>query len=125
MRNPSMLSVRGEVTHKYEFDAITSWLAKNKTEPVTRERLEGQPVVTRDAPLQREIRSWCEDKARSYRQRNGRAEDSGSSASAERSSVHIFIDHSNVMLGASQAGRPKAQGSSLPALRVSLKEVAL
>jgi hypothetical protein len=114
MRNPSMLTDGGEVTHKYEFDAITSWLATSNKDPITRKQL-GHPVITRDSPLQREIRNWCDDKARSYRKERARAEhiDGSGSASAKRSSVHVFIDHSNVMLGAAQAGRPKLEPANI------------
>ena len=104
MRTPAMLLVGDVATHKYESDAITKWIEEHTTDPLTRAELSSRPKVLMDLALQREIRRWCEDKVRSWR-RELHASRRGNTGPTVRSKVHVFLDHSNVWLGAKRSGK--------------------
>eukprot|EP00900_Chrysochromulina_parva_P001404 jgi/Chrpa1/11264/Chrysochromulina_OHIO_Genome00005102-RA len=102
MRNPAAL-VDGDVfQHVYEYDAIALWMTDNCIDPSSGVSIDPtRCALIRDKRLEREIRSWCEDKALSWRIQL----DSGSEAPMPRRSLHVFVDHSNVAAGAARLGK--------------------
>ena len=102
MRNPAAL-VDGDVfQHVYEYDAIALWMTDNCIDPRSGVSIDPtRCALIRDKRLEREIRSWCEDKALSWRIQL----DSGSEAPVPRRSLHVFVDHSNVAVGAARLGK--------------------
>jgi hypothetical protein len=98
MRNPALLSDgRSQGQFIYEYDHVKKWVDEHRTEPTSRAPLR-DPKITVNGPLQREIRTWCQEKAELLRQ--GAA--APPSEAVVRHNVHIFVDHSNVSIGASR-----------------------
>ena len=103
MRNPALLSDgRAQGEHVYEHDHVKKWVDTHGTEPTTRARLRNARITV-NGPLQRAIRSWCEEKADLLRQGAATLRP----APVVRSGIHVFVDHSNVSVGATRAtGKP-------------------
>ena len=71
MRVPYMLVDGNESLHTYEYNALVSWFITegNDTDPARNMRIEpARRNFISDGRLGREIRNWCEDKARMWRQ---------------------------------------------------------
>lgn len=103
MRHPAMLVDGEESLHTYEYNALINWFFDEgrNTDPRTNREIEpSRRSFIRDNRLQREIRSWCEDKVRAWREELAAQPDAGA---AIRSSVHLFVDHSNVAVDAKNA----------------------
>ena len=104
MRHPVMLTDREAISRKYEHDQVARWLAEgNTTEPTTGEEMSRREVI-KDAAMAREIRNWCEAKVSAWRSELASTARASSTA-AERQQVHVFIDHSNIFVGARRAGK--------------------
>ena len=99
MRNPALLSDgRSQGQHIYEYDQAKKWVDEYRTEPTTRAKLR-DPKFTVNGPLQREIRSWCQEKAAVLQQ----GPVTPPPQPVVRKSIHVFIDHSNVAIGATRS----------------------
>lgn len=106
MRVPYMLVDGNESLHTYEYNALVSWFITegNDTDPARNMRIEpARRNFISDGRLGREIRNWCEDKARMWRQEL-KAQPSPGRAAA-RADVHVFVDHSNAAIGARMASK--------------------
>ena len=103
MRNPVILS-GGAESNTYEHDSIAEWLAGgNMTDPLSREVIPRDRYnLVPDRRLQREIRAWCEAKVASFRQQ---VSTRPAAQPAPRTGIHVFVDYSNVLLGARHASR--------------------
>jgi ankyrin repeat protein len=107
MRCPANLVDGEESHHTYEHNAIVAWFQTGSTtDPISRKEIDpAQRTIVRDNRLQREIRSWCEAKVDAFRRElavvaHSQRED----VAAPPQMVHVFVDHSNVAIGAARAG---------------------
>ena len=113
MRNPALLVNDGEAEDSYEHDSIAKWLlVPGQTKhPGYGSILDPAKItILPDKRRQREIRNWCEDKVAAMRlEMEDLGEETSASAEPARRVVddklHVFVDHSNVTIGAAQAGR--------------------
>ena len=99
MRNPALLSDgRAQGQFIYEHDHAKKWVDEHRTEPTTRAKLR-DPKFALNGPLQREIKNWCEEQVALLQQ--GSVEPPPEPIA--RQSIHVFVDHSNVAIGAKRA----------------------
>ena len=111
MRNPTMVmsgpTGSREPLNTYEHDEIVKWFAQGRnTDPNTNEQVEpAQRELVRDPRLQREIRDWCEEKVRVWRDKLATQVNARPSVHDAQRVVHVFVDHSNATLGAVRAGK--------------------
>ena len=113
MRNPALLVNDGEAEDSYEHDSIAKWLlVPGQTKhPGYGSILDPAKItILPDKRRQREIRNWCEDKVAAMRlEMEDLGEETSASAEPARRVVddklHVFVDHSNVTIGAAQAVR--------------------
>lgn len=105
MRCPANLVDGEESHHTYEHDAIVAWFATGSTtDPISRAEIDpARRTIVRDNRLQREIRSWCQAKVEAFRQELTSVAQREEVAAPSRI-VHVFVDHSNVAIGAARAG---------------------
>jgi hypothetical protein len=112
MRNPAMLMSgppgNREALNTYEYDDILRWFASGgNKDPITNVQVSpAQREIVRDPRYQREIRDWCEQKVHDWRQELAKQPVASYTTAhdATKAIVHVFVDHSNVTLGASRAG---------------------
>ena len=104
MRNPAMLALNGTSNHSYEYDGITEWFARgNDRDPITNEPMPpSQRSIIINGGLQRDIRAWCEGKVGEWTQVVAAPVPA---AVPQRVGIHVFVDHSNVSIGARRTGR--------------------
>ena len=116
MRTPVMLCKDGVARHSYEHSVIYKWIVEegNLTEPNTNETLPPygkRTTIVVNQVQQREIRAWAEAKVAYWQ-----AEERRAPARPERApcGVHVFVDHSNIHLGA-----PRADGGAVRPLNLA------
>lgn len=113
MRNPALLVNDGEAEDSYEHDSVAKWLLipGQTKHPSYGSILDPAKVtILPDKRRQRDIRNWCEDKVVAMRlETEEQGEETSASAEPARRvvdhKVHVFVDHSNVTIGAAQAGK--------------------
>lgn len=105
MRRPVLLVDGRETHHTYEHDAISGWFASGgTTDPNSRHAIDlARYSLVDDKRLVREIRNYCEGKVCAWRQELTAARGTLGTTDVARS-VHVFVDHSNAVFGASRAG---------------------
>jgi hypothetical protein len=105
MRDPAGVMRDGSLKHAYEHLRIKKWFDDGNTiEPSTGEDLsDGLIEIVRNEQLQRTIKNWCQEQLRRWGQ-EGRIEISTPLPTpvAQRTSVHVFVDHSNIAIGAAR-----------------------
>ena len=107
MRVPYLLVDGHESLHTYEYNVLVSWFIteRNDTDPVRNTRIDpARRNFISDGRLRREIRNWCESKAREWRQEL-ESHSAPAGRAVARTNVHVFVDHSNAAIGARKAGR--------------------
>ena len=102
MRTPAMLCKDGVAMHTYEKAAIVKWIVEDgkRTEPNTNETLPPygkRTTIVVNQDRQREIRAWAEAKVAEWQADTRRVPAQQEPA---RRGVHIFVDFSNITLGA-------------------------
>ena len=107
MRAPYLLVDGHESLHTYEYNVLVNWFITegNDSDPVRNTRIEpARRNFISDGRLGREIRSWCEEKVRKWRQELKSQASASTDSAAARTDVHVFVDHSNALIGALKAG---------------------
>lgn len=107
MRAPYLLVDGHESLHTYEYNVLVNWFITegNDSDPVRNTRIEpARRNFISDGRLGREIRSWCEEKVRKWRQELKSQASASTDRAAARTDVHVFVDHSNALIGALKAG---------------------
>lgn len=108
MRNPAMLVSAGEALESYEHDKIAKWINMGTAQnPSTGSQLDPAKLsIILDKKRELEIRNWCIDKVEAWRRElEQEAASAMPAAGVVDRKVHVFIDHSNVTIGASRAGK--------------------
>jgi hypothetical protein len=105
MRSPWMLV---ETMNTFEARAIYRWVVLlGKThDPKTRENITN-PALKPHVALQRDIRQWCEDRVAALAKQNEALQPAAARRSVEHSAprqLHVFVDDSNLVLGAQGKG---------------------
>jgi hypothetical protein len=98
MRHPALLSDGRISSFNYGHGHAKRWIDENGSEPTTRANM-CNARITLNGELQREIRQWCEETVEALQVDYASNANSGDVLQSSKS-VHVFVDHSNIAIGA-------------------------
>ena len=106
MRRPASLGNKHTVD-RFEFNELFKWvvLSGNRTNPKTNAAVP-DACITEDNFVGRQIRTWCEERVAALQRvsaahvRESKALAKGAAPPTPPHKVHVFVDDSNIMLGA-------------------------